>query len=107
MVAEIEQAGQAVGFERAALEFRVAHFQLVEFRAESVIIFPGVAQADVAAPAVRDAINRPGRHALKRIDHLHRPHADQPHLAFALDLHGEQQQLRDDHARKQRQGFVS
>jgi len=95
-VAKIEQRGQAIRLQRAALEFRVAHFQSVHFSVESFIVPLRAAQANVPAPAAFDAIRDPGCHALKRRHHLDCPNADQPDLALPLDLHGQQQQLRDD-----------
>ena len=101
--AKIEQRGQPVRFQGAAFEFGVAHFQPVELGAHGVVFFLRAAQADVSAPAVLGAVDRPGADALQRRNQFHRPHADQPHLPLALDLHGQQQHLRDDDGRQQRQ----
>jgi len=102
-----EADGKAVGFARPALQLGVAHFQSVQFRAQSLILLPRVAQTDVVAPAMLEVINNPGPRALHRRNQFHGPDTDQPHLPLALDLHGEQQDLCNDDGRQQRQGFVS
>jgi len=44
LLAEFQQVGKSIGLVRAALQLGVAHFQPVQLRAQSLILFPRVAQ---------------------------------------------------------------
>ena len=97
--AEAQQRGQAVGFGGAALEFGVAHFQAVQFGVHGVVLFLRAAQGDVVAPAVLGAVRsiqaatrRSGETSSTAQTRIRRT------CCLALDLHGQQQHLRDDDA---------
>ena len=65
-LAETQDAGEAIGFVSAALQFGVAHFQSVQLGAQGLIVLSGIAQADVVAPAMLEVINNPGTRTLDR-----------------------------------------
>ena len=50
-VAKIEQRGQAVGFEGAAFQFRVAHFQPVQLGLEGFIVFAARGASQCSRPS--------------------------------------------------------
>ena len=81
-------------FAGLTLEFAILQAQLIELRAQAGVFGVSAAQADVVGPdaaGVRDGV---GTAALERHHDGRGPVADQAHVVVALDLEGEQQNLR-------------
>src|ERR1700733_3090481 len=90
---EIQQKAQPLGLTRLALQFPVADSQLIKFRAQTQVLGPGAAEADVLRPNASRFGKSPGAAAFKRHHRRSGPVTDQPDVMVALDLESEQQDL--------------
>ena len=96
----MQQRGQAVGLRGLAIELRDAQIQRVQLAPQLLVLFRGSPQGEIAVPRAAHLLRAPRAHALKRRDRADRPHAQQPALLIALDLHRQQEHLRDKHERQ-------
>jgi hypothetical protein len=95
-VVKIQQRGDTLSLDRAALKLTVPEAKLVQFASQTLILGARVAQADIAAPDTTDVRKCPRSSALERSHQLHCPIADQPDIVFPFDLKREQKHLRKD-----------
>src|SRR5207237_1081324 len=89
-----ESAGAVGGFDLGAKKL-VLHADAIQVMLQALVFFPYVEQHEIIAEKMRQVASAGFDNTRERRNRSNSPYADQPDLAVALDLIGEQNQLRE------------